>query len=418
MLGVIGISYKSSSIEIREQFSFTAPEIEQFTKLFQTDLGAQGVVIISTCNRTEIYFRAEKCCADRGFEQVLKWLAHFKNYRKELQQYFYFKEGEDAVEHLFKVVSGIDSMIIGEDQIIGQVKSAFKFSLDNNSAGSVLTRMFNKAFEAGKRVRTETKINEGCASVSSAAVDLCEKQFPDLKGKNILLVGTGQTGELALQNFSKRGCKSIYVTNRTFSKALHNAEKYNATAFEIEELDVYLYKCDVILVATASKTHLISKEMVRKSVDQRQTKQLYIDLSVPRNINEDIEHIEKVSLYAVDDLQEIVEATSIKRKEAIADAMSIIDIIKLDFMDWLSSQDLTPVIIKIKDNFHQINNSELKGYLKTNSIRDSETISNYGRHISDKYARLFIRNLRTVSQNGKRKEFIELVNELFELQNQ
>lgn len=417
MIGVIGISFKSSPIGIREKFSFTFQEIDQYTKLLQIDQSVHGVVIISTCNRTEIYFQAEKCCAEKGFDLMLRSLAYFKGYRNELRKYFYFKAGEDAIEHLFKVVSGIDSMIIGEDQIIGQIKNAFRYSLDNDSAGSVLTRMFHKAFEAGKRVRTETIINEGCASVSSAAIDLCEKRIANLTKKNILLVGTGQTGLLALQNFSKRGCKSIYITNRTFSKALHSAEKYNATAFEIEELDDYLHKCDVILVATASKTHLISKEMVGKSIDQRLENQLYIDLSVPRNISEDIGDIEKVSLYAVDDLQEIVAATSEKRKEAIADAMKIIDIIKQEFIDWLNIVDLTPVIMKIKDNFHQINSTELEGYLKINSVKDSETVSDYGRHISDKYARLFIRNLRTVSKNGKRKEFVELVNELFELQN-
>ncbi|MDA3952387.1 MAG: glutamyl-tRNA reductase [Bacteroidales bacterium] len=418
MIGIIGISYKTSPIEIREQFSFSEGEITQFTRLLQIDESLHGVVVLSTCNRTEIYFRVEKCCAEKGFELILRNLEYFKNYKTDLRKYFYFKEGEEAVAHLFTVVSGIDSLVIGEDQIIGQAKDAFKYSIENNTIGTVLTRMFNKAFEAGKRVRTDTSINEGCASVSSAAVELCEKELKDYSNNKILLIGTGQTGELALQNFSKRGYKSIYITNRTYSKAVDSAKKYGATAFEIENLKHYLPKCDVILVATSSKTHLITKEMVQKSNLLRNDKQMYIDLSVPRNISADVVDVKNVTLHTVDDLQEIVSATSEKRKAAISDAMEIIQIVKQEYIDWLNSVDLTPVILKIKNNFHEINNTELEGFLKIKSVKDSGVVSDYGKHITDKYARLFIRNLRTVSQNGKKKEFVELVNELFELQKQ
>lgn len=418
MFGVIGISFKTAPIEIREQFSFSPDEIAQFTKLLQIDKGLQGVVLLSTCNRTEIYFRIEKCSTEEGYKYILRNLEYFKAYKNELKKYFYFKEGDETIEHLFKVVSGIDSLVIGEDQIIGQVKDAFKYSLENNSIGPVLTRMFNKAFEAGKRVRTETAINKGSASVSSAAVVLCEKELGNLTKNNILLIGTGRTGELALQIFSKRGCKSIYITNRTFSKAVNRAEKYNGIAFEIENLENYLPKCDVVLVATSSKTHLITKEMVQKSDLKRNDKQLYIDLSVPRNISNDVAQIENAALYTVDDLQAVVSATSDKRKEAVSDAMEIIHLVKQEFIDWLSFMDLTPIILKIKNNFHEINKAELEGFLKNKSNKDSEIVSDYGKHITNKYARLFIRNLRSVSENGKKKEFVELVNELFELQKQ
>jgi glutamyl-tRNA reductase len=415
MIGVIGISYKTSPIEIREKFSFSKEEIPQFTKLLQIDQTLHGVVILSTCNRTEIYFRIEKCCAEKGYELILRCLEYFKNYNDDLKKYFYFKEGEDVIEHLFRVVSGIDSLVIGEDQIIGQVKEAFKYSIENNTIGSVLTRMFNKAFEAGKRVRTETAINEGCSSVSSAAVELCDKELKDISKNNILLIGAGQTGELAIQNFSKRGCKSLYITNRTHSKAVEIAKKYDGNAFEIGNLEQYLPKCDVIIVATSSKLHLITKEMVQKSSLHRKDRQMYIDLSVPRNISEDVNEIDNTTLYAIDDLQNIVSATSEKRKEAVSDALEIIDFVKQEYIEWLNSMDLTPVILKIKNNFHDINNKELEGFIKIKSIKDSEFVSDYGKHITDKYARLFIRNLRSVSQNGKKKEFVELVNELFEL---
>ncbi|MCK4922148.1 MAG: glutamyl-tRNA reductase [Bacteroidales bacterium] len=415
MLGVIGISFKTSPIEIREKFSFSQEEISQFTKLLQIDESLQGVVVLSTCNRTEIYFRVEKCGTEKGFGMVLRNLEYFKNYNDELKDYFYFKEGEDVIDHLFNVVSGIDSIVIGEDQIIGQVKDAFKYSIDNNSIGSVLTRMFHKAFAAGKRVRTETTINEGSVSVSSTAVDLCEKELNILSDKKILLIGTGQTGELALRNFADRGSKSIFITNRTYNKAVDIAAKYNGTAFEIEKLDYYLPICDVILVATSSKTHLITKEMVYNSNLKRNHKQMYIDLSVPRNISNDITEIENITSFTIDDVNAIVNTASEKRKDAIPDALEIIQLVKQEFIDWLSSIDLTPVILKIKNNFHEINKNELEGFIKIKSVKDSEVVSDYGKHITDKYTRLFIRNLRSVSQNGKKKEFVELVKDLFEL---
>ncbi len=415
MIGVIGISYKTAAIGIREKFSFSVEEIQQFTRLIRIDGDLHGVVVLSTCNRTEIFFRIKKCCKEKGFESIFRNLEYFKGCNDEYRKFFYTKHSDEAIEHLFKVVAGIDSLVIGEDQVVKQVKEAFKLSLQNDSAGSVLIRMFNKAFHAGKRIRTETAINKGFASVISAAVALCEKELQNIADLKILLIGTGQTGELALQNFSERGCKSVFITNRTYSKAKAAAEKYKGIAFEIENLENYLPDCDIVIVATSSKFHLITLEMVQKSDARRNKGQMYIDLSVPRNISGDVGMIEDITLFTVDDLKTIVNESSEKRKEAISDAMDIIHSVKQEFTDWLNSMNLAPIIQKIKNNFHEINRNELEGFLKINSVEDSEIVLDYGKHISDKYARLFIRNLKSVTENGRKKEFVDLVNELFEL---
>jgi glutamyl-tRNA reductase len=415
MIGLIGISYKTAPINIRENFSFSEEEVLNFVKLLKIDNAFKGAIIISTCNRTEIYFEISQCCNNKGFEHVTRSLAYFKNYSDTFKPYFYFKQGDDMVEHLFKVVSGIDSMIIGEDQIIGQVKDALKFGLDNATCGNTVARLFNKAIAAGKRVRTETNISKGAASVSSAAVELVCNEMPDINQKKVLLVGTGQTGELALLNLTKRGNSAVYVTNRTFSKAVDIAEKYKGVAFELHELDNYLPLVDVVFVATSSKTYLITRKMVEKAMAQRTDPQLFVDLSVPRNIDQAIVSLPNVRLHAVDDVQQLIDSNTEKRKEAITDAMEIIAQVKQEFNDWLGIQELTPVIMKIKTNFQQINKAELEGFLKINAVKEVDAVSDYANHITEKYARLFIRNLKDVTQNGKNKEYVKLLNNLFEL---
>jgi glutamyl-tRNA reductase len=416
MLGLIGISFKTAPVEVREKFSFSESEIVQFVKLLKIDTNVKGGLVLSTCNRTEIYFHIDNCSTDDGYDFILRNMQYFKGYDEDIKEHFYFYDGKEATDHLFSVVSGLDSLVMGEDQILGQVKNAFKLSIDNNQLDTVLLRMFNKAFEASKRVRTETTINQGAGSVSSASVLLCERELGSITDKTVMLVGAGKTGELALLNFSKRECKSIYVTNRTFSKADNIAAKYHGTAIELDKMEEYLHLCDIILVATSSTKQLITSEMVERSLQKNDSKKLFIDISVPRNICEKVGELPNVKLHTVDNLKEIVSATSSKRKDAIQDAKEIINIVKQEFYDWLNALELTPTILKIRRNFHKVNKSELEGFIKIKSVENSDVVSDYANHITEKYARLFIRNLKSVTDNGKKKEYIDFLNELFELQ--
>ncbi len=416
MLGLVGISYKSAPLEVREKYSFTEEETILFIKQLKIDPDLKGAVVLSTCNRIEVYFQYEMCSSQKGFENISRNIEFFKNSNAEERSFFYQKEGDEVAEHLFRVVSGLESLVLGEDQIVTQVKCGFKISLDNDMSSSVLTRMFNKAFEAGKRVRTETAINQGSASISSAAVELVCKCIPDIADKNIILIGTGVMGELAVVNLVKRNCKSIHITNRTYDKALELEQKYGLKAFLLEQLNDFLPQADVVMVATGAQTHIITYDMVSEFINLRSEKQLYVDLSVPRNINTEIQSFENVDLFAVDDLQEIVKETQNKRKEAVSEAVEVIKIVKQEFVDWLCSLELTPAILKIKKSIEEVNNSELEGFMKINGLlKDDEMVTRYGEHISKKYARLFIRNLKHVTDNGKHREYVSIVNQLFEL---
>ncbi|RLD77957.1 MAG: glutamyl-tRNA reductase [Bacteroidetes bacterium] len=391
--------------------------MQEFSEYLKNEADFKSLIILSTCNRTEIYFYCQKTNNQEGFDLILRALSKYKGYTETMKPYFYFKSGREAVEHLFKVSSGIDSLIIGEDQIIGQVKNAFTIAQEIKSTDSILTRLFTKAFEAGKRVRSETKINQGSGSVSSAAVDLCHKYYPDLSKHSILIIGAGQTGQLVLTGLSKHNIKSLYIANRTVSKAEELAIRYNGKAIELESIEQYLAKSDIIIVATDSKNHLITKEMVLKTCQENNSiqKQLYIDLSVPRNIEKFVNELSNKQLYAVDDLTEIVNSTTLKRQNAVSEAIKIINEVSTDYMEWLVVRGLSPIFSKIKKNFQQVHEKELQGFKKVNILGDHKVLEDYGKHISEKYSRLFIKNLREIVKDGEKKEYIEAINELFEM---
>lgn len=413
MIGIVGISYKSAPVEIREQFTFLKEDIYGFSELLKKDENFRSFVILSTCNRTEIYFYTQTTKDHEGFSNILEALSEYKGYSNHLKNYFYFKSGHKAVEHLFKVVSGIDSLIIGEDQIIGQVKSAFAQAQKSGITDSIINRLFTKAFEAGKRVRSETEINKGSGSVSSAAVDLCNKYYPDLSKASILVIGAGQTGQLVLTSLSKKNIGELFIANRTLSKAQELAKRYSGRALSLDKIAENLAESDIIIVATDAKKFLVSIEMLNNET-LKNKKQLFIDLSVPRNIDEQIAALNNKKLFAVDDLSEIVNETTRRRKNEIAKAETIIRKVSEEYMEWLVIRGLSPVFSKIKDNMRQIHENELKGFAKANNIENQELLENYGKHISDKYSRIFIKNLRKVFKNGEKKEYMEAINELFE----
>jgi glutamyl-tRNA reductase len=281
--------------------------------------------------------------------------------------------------------------------------------------GNLLIVLYHEAIEAGKRVRTETNLNKGAASVSYATVELCYEIFPELQNHKIMLIGAGQTGDLLLQCLLKKNHPDFYIANRTFSKAAELAEKYSGIAIDLSSIQSYLTECDIVITATSSKEHLITKEMVDKSMQGRkQNLQAYIDLSVPSNIAEDVREIEKVLYYGVDDLKEVISRNVEKRRSAINHSMDIIEEVRNEFMEWMDIQNLTPTIISIKENLKNIQQNELEGFIKYRKIKEHDLIDQYSEHISEKYTEIFIKKLKQVTENGKNPEYIKVINDLFQ----
>ncbi|MDP3003785.1 MAG: glutamyl-tRNA reductase [Bacteroidales bacterium] len=415
MIAILGISHKSAPVSVRELYAFDEQEKITFADRIKSILQLEGIVILSTCNRTEIYFNTRLENKSEVYRLITDELMKFKKIVSDNLQNFYFYTRGGAVEQLFKVSSGLESLVIGEEQILGQVKEAFRYAQTNKLTDCIISRLFIKAIEAGKRVRTETQLNKGAASVSYAAVELCHEIFPDLQNRTIMVIGAGQTGDLILQCMLKKNHPAFFIANRTFSRAAELAEKYSGSAIELSAIESYIPECDLIITATSSKEHLITRDMAEKAmISRKQSTQVFIDLSVPSNIAESVNEIENVHYYGVDDLKAVVIKNVERRKSAIDHSMEIISEVQDEFMEWLDIQNLTPTIILIKENLKNIQQTELESFKKFRKIKEHELIEQYSEHISEKYTQMFIKKLKQVTKNGKKPEYIKMINDLFE----
>ena len=416
MIGLIGLNYKQAPIQIREKFSFSESETEKFVSQLTENTVVETAIVVATCNRTEIYFCSEAGDRPEIFKNVLLELSKFKKTDAALSQYFYTKSNKNAAEHLFKVTAGLDSLVLGEDQIIGQIKTAYFSQKEKRTLGKVMMRLFEKAIETGKKVRSQTTINTGASSVSAAAVDTALKHYgKEIKEQNVLMIGAGETGSLVVQSLAKHGFKSLYIANRTKSKAEDLAQRYNGTAVDLKEFKDVLNFTDIVLVATNAPHPVITTNMMSKlKPESKHESKLLIDLSVPRNISQAVSKVKGITLYTVDDLQQIIQQTSQIRQSAVSDAKIIINNLVNEFNEWYEVQKLTPTIIKIKENLSKISEMHTAGF--KGSIKNNEDVPVFSNYLTNKYIGLFIKNFKKAAKNGKQAEFIEFANELFEIE--
>jgi glutamyl-tRNA reductase len=416
MIGLVGLNHKTAPVEIREKFVFSEEEIANFIFGLKEENESTEVVVLSTCNRTEVYFNLTKDCDFSSYSYFLNKLGEFKSIKKEINPYFYTVGGREAVEHLLNVAAGLDSMVLGENQVLGQVKEAYRISASRNYTGSVLNKLFHKAFEAGKKVRTDTEINKGASSVSYAAVELASKIFSDLEMHPVLLTGAGETGELVLKSLVERGSNKLFVTNRTYSRAENLAKKYSAEPVRFEELKEQLVNCDIVITSTSSPEPLFSFKMLKEVMKVRRHRTIFlIDLSVPRDIDEKAKHLENVFLYNIDDLDEVVAHNYEKRKHEVKKAEKIIKKIIDEFYSWVSTLNLAPTIDSLSDKLNILTLSGLKNLKSGVTENEFDRMSEFGECIKKKYLGLIIKNLKELSNNGQKPEYINLVNNLFGL---
>ncbi len=415
MIGLLGLNHKTAPIEIRGRFVFCEEDVRRFIPGL-SEMGLTGAIVLSTCNRTEIYFDYSGSAIESFSDYMLSTLINWRKADTQVKQHFYTYYGENVSRHLFRVAAGLDSMALGEYQIVGQLKEAFAISERQNINSSVLIRLFNKAFEAGKSVRTNTELSKGAVSISYAAVELAAQKLRNLTSHPALLIGAGQTGELTMQNMVKKGCTKFTVINRTFEKAAELAERYNGEARNLDELEELLLNHDIVIASTASKKALITKEKMMQIMPLRHYKPMFfIDLSVPANVEVAVGEIDNTFVYNVDDLTAVVDETFEKRKGEIDKAEEIIESFVAEFADWQHTRELTATFQSISENFQKINQQELEGFMKKQVKNNGEDAEMYAEHITNKFIRLMIRNVKSVTDNGRKKEYIDLVNDLFKI---
>src|SRR5690606_9593703 len=305
---VVGLNYKTAPVEIREKLSFIEAELPNAMAALKKEKSILEDVIVSTCNRTEIYAVVDQIHTGRYYIKsfLSKW---FDIPIEDFEKHLYIRENDESVEHLFRVASGIDSMVLGETQILGQVRKSFLDAQEIGTTGTIYNRLFKQAITFAKRAHNETTINENAVSVSYAAVELAKKIFGSLSHKHITILGAGKMGELAIENLYGSGVGRVTVVNRTFEKAEALAQKFKGEAKSIKELQCTLLETDILISSTGSTEYVIDYELMQFVERLRKGKPLFlVDIAVPRDIDPRVEDLPNVFLYDIDDLQGIVEA--------------------------------------------------------------------------------------------------------------
>ncbi len=415
---LVGLSHKTAPIEIRERLTFPAhKQAEALALLTSGDVIAEAV-IISTCNRTEIYAVASG--ADEGVDAVVDFMAEYHSLdRHELVRSLYFHHSEGVVRHLFRVVASLDSMVIGEAQILGQVKEAYDHALNNSATSKVFNKLFRQSFEVGKRVRTETEIGENAVSISYAAIELAKKVFDTLEGRTILVLGAGKMSELTAKHLVSQGVKSVLVANRTFERAKELAERFSGEAIRYDDLYERMHDADIVISSTAATHYVITKEHVAQSMRGRGGRPLFlIDIAVPRDIEPAVNDLSNVFLYDIDDLSTVVESNLEERMREARRAEVIIEDEFASFAKWRESLEVQPTVAAIRARADVIRLGELEKACKrlgNLSDKDLQTIDALTCAIVNKMLHGPTQRLKTAAEAKDGYEYIETARHLYGL---
>jgi len=350
----LGINHKTAPVALRERVTFSPDTLEQALNSLLAQPLVQGGVVLSTCNRTELYLSVEQ--QENLQEQLVTWLCDYHKLSvDEVRKSLYWHHDNDAVSHLMRVASGLDSLILGEPQILGQVKKAFADSQRGHSLSSELERMFQKSFSVAKRVRTETEIGASAVSVAFAACTLARQIFESLSTVSVLLVGAGETIELAARHLHQHKVKKLMIANRTRERAQVLADEVGAEVISLPDIDSRLAEADIIISSTASPLPIIGKGMVERALKQRRNQpMLLVDIAVPRDVEPEVGKLPNAYLYSVDDLQAIIESNMAQRQAAAVQAETIVVQESSEFMSWLRAQSAVETIRDYRSQAEQV----------------------------------------------------------------
>ncbi len=416
MVGLISINYKIAPLNIRERLFFDNSEKLVFHNHLKKVLDIEGLMIISTCNRTEIYFEFENHIRQQNkfLHSIVRELVVFKKYKDSLSPHLNNLTGSYKVaNHLFRLVSGLESMIIGEFQIVEQLKEAYYFSKKHKMLGPILGRMIQKSLETGKYIRTNTEIGRGAVSVSYAAVEQITNKH-NLKNSKFLCIGLGETSKLSIRHLHQKGIKKIKITNRTKSKLDKFCTELDYESIKFKDYKKEILKSDVVIFSTSSKSPLLTKKDIESNIKKRKNKLLLVDLSVPRNLSTDLEELKKIEIINIDNLKDTVNENYKKRKAEVIKAELYIEEFLVDFHDWTNSRLLRPSILSLKKQVRELFLNETISNIKSLSKHTSGKDLNLKLSKAyDKFSDNLVKKIKKASDNGKDEKAIEIINQIF-----
>ena len=413
----VGLNHKTAPVELRERAAVPEPEIAPLLKRMLEAPPVREAALLSTCNRVE--FTLVTHDPDAAIALVHDWFAEVSELPLEaVAEHLYSHASENAVRHLFAVATGLDSLVLGEPQILGQVKSAYDRALAAGTAGHVLHRLFQATFAAAKRARTETDIGRQAVNISSCAVELARRIFGDLTGKRVMLVGAGEMAELAARHLKGNGVGDILVANRTLERARRLAAEFDGHALTLDQLDEYLDAADIVISSTAASTYVLLPDQVARAMEKRRQRPMFlVDIAVPRDIDPRIDEMDGVYLYDVDDLQQVVQGNLEHRERAAAEARALLEEDVAEFLAWLKSLESVPLIRQIQEKMDRLRREELAKARYLNQLDETqrEAVERFSRALMKRFMHPTLKALKKLPEDMEGDLFMGAARVLFDL---
>ncbi len=418
---VLGLNHDTAPVEVRERIAFDRSVLEDALRRLQSLSAVRESVILSTCNRVEVI--ASSPDEQAAFQEIKRFLAEQEPNRNHgsLENHLYAYAGGEAVRHLFRVAASLDSMVVGEPQILGQLKDYYTAAHEAGTVGTILHRLFHRSFTVAKRVRSETGIGSGAVSVSSVAVDLAKRIFDRLHDKSVMLIGAGKMGALVVRHLQTNGVSSLMVTNRTFERAVELAAEFHGSPIRYEDFPRYLKLADVVISSTSSSQSLLRREAVSEALKERRQRPMFlIDLGVPRNFDGRINEIDNVYLYNIDDMKGVAAENLKERSNEAQKAEEIVNEEVTGFLRWLDSLEQVPVIAALRQRLEEIRQTELgkslNSSLKGLSEKEKQALEYMTTAMINKILHTPITRLKQRSAEEDDIMYIEALKKLFDLE--
>ncbi len=410
----VGINYNTAPLEIREQLAFPADTLQSTLQSLWHTKQVDGAAILSTCNRTEFYSQAPK----NHIENLIEWIAFSKKLQPaDIKPYLYQYQDSQAIRHMFRVACGLDSMVLGEPQILGQMKTAYQAAYEAGTLGKYLGKLFHYTFSAAKKVRTDTAIGSSPVSVAFAAVQLAQQIFDSLSDQTALLIGAGETIELTARHLYQKKVSRIIIANRTFDKAHALASQFDGYAIALSEIPQHLAEADIVISSTASQLPILGKGRVESAIKKRKHKPVFmVDLAVPRDIEPEVEQLQDVYLYTVDDLKNTIDQNMHNRRKAAEQAEEIIDTQVEHFLSWMRSQNAQSVIKDFRQQAELTRNETLNKALAQlhNGQNPEQVLERLAHTLTNKLIHTPSTQIREAGAN-ERHDLIAAAKEIFKL---
>jgi len=398
----VGLNHRTAPLDLRERLAIAEDDITGALRGMLKQPAIREAALLSTCNRVE--FTLVTHDPDAAIAEAHKWLAYQAGMELEsILAHLYSYNMDDAVRHLFCVAAGLDSLVLGEPQILGQVKSSYEQALAAGTAGHVLHRLYQCTFAAAKRARTNTSIGRQAVNISSCAVELAKRIFGELAGKTVMIIGAGEMAELAARHMHGNGIKNILVANRTLERATKLVRKFDGHALTLSQLPEYLDAADIVITSTGAGTHVLLPAMVREAMEKREGAPMFlVDIAVPRDVDPRVGELDDVYLYDIDDLQQVVQGNRESRENEAEQARALLEQDALEFLAWLKSLESVPLIRNIQERIEQARLEEMekaRRYLKGLNEDQYQSVERLSRALMKRFLHPTLKALKSMPEN-------------------